>query len=297
MASPLQHCHGWTGLVKVDNGTTYLWSGNADAVTGTNDTVLKYFTVTPTRTIFTIQAGPLELNITYLSPIEVRAELVDAPIPTLIVLLGQPDDFVKQSIPFAYLAFEARSTDGSPHHMQVYSGMTDGESLSSFSHEYLINHIKIEWLSPDHTQNHTWATTPTANGSQIHSFGYSSPQEFHENKNLASWGTPYYATRQASFVTDEIPLGAGVTYRIGMAEPSPALFLSQGFLDNSVDPGAPRIIQGGNINFTSLTFAHDLGTIESTSAPVVWAFGHTFDSDNTSAVQYQDLSGNPPQRR
>ncbi|KAI0312480.1 hypothetical protein OF83DRAFT_1176598, partial [Amylostereum chailletii] len=31
--------------------------------------------------------------------------------------------------------------------------------------------------------------------------------------------------------------------------------------------------------------------------PIVWAIGHTFDSDNTSAIQFQDLSGNPPQRR
>ncbi|KAI0310162.1 hypothetical protein OF83DRAFT_1288264, partial [Amylostereum chailletii] len=241
---------GWTCLVKVDNGTTYLWSGDTRTVPGTNDTTLKQLTVTPTRTIFTLQAGPLELNITYLSPIE-------------------PNDFVKQSIPFSYLAFEARSTDGSPHRMQVYTGITD------------------EWLAADHAQNHTWATAQTTNGSQIHSFSYSIPREFTQNSGLASWGTPYYATRQ----------GAGVTYRIGMSEPNPALFLSQGSLDNSVDPGAPRIIQGGNTSFTSLTFAHDLGTIESTSAPVVWAIGHTFDSDSTSAVQYQDLSGNPAQRR
>ncbi|KAI0312486.1 hypothetical protein OF83DRAFT_644042 [Amylostereum chailletii] len=242
---------GWTGLIKVDNGTTYLWQGDTGSVAGTNDTVLKYSTVTPTRTIFTIQAGPLELNITYLSPIE-------------------PDDFVKQSIPFAYLAFEARSTDGSPHHMQVYTGITG------------------EWLNWDHSQNHTWATTPTANGSQIHSFGYSTPQEFAENNGLASWGTPYYATRR----------GTGVTYRIGITQPGPTLFVNQGVLDNSVDPGAPRRIDGdGDGAWTSLTFAHDLGTIESTSSPIVWAFGHTFDSDNTSAIQYQDLSGNPPQRR
>ncbi|KAI0312550.1 hypothetical protein OF83DRAFT_1031803, partial [Amylostereum chailletii] len=241
---------GWTCLVKVDNGTTYLWSGDTSTVPGTNDTILKQFTITPTRTIFTLEAGPLELNITYLSPIE-------------------PDDFIRQSIPFSYLAFEARSTDGSPHHMQVYTG------------------INGQWLGPDITQNHTWATAQTTNGSQVHSFSYSIPREFTENLGQAWWGTPYYATRQ----------GKGVTYRIGMDEPNPALFLSQGFLDNSVDPGAPRVIQGGSISLTSLTFAHDLGTIARTSAPVVWAIGHTVDSDSTSAAQYRDLSGNPSQRR
>ncbi|KAI0309755.1 hypothetical protein OF83DRAFT_1071555 [Amylostereum chailletii] len=262
---------GWTGLIKVDNGTTYLWSGNTGTMPGTNDTAVKYFTVTPTRTIFTIEAGPLELNITYLSPIE-------------------PDDFVKQSIPFAYLTFEARSTDGSPHHMQVYTGITGGESPSSLLHKSLNDQIETEWLSWDHSQNQTWATTPTTNGSQIHSYGYATPQEFNELQGMASWGTPYYATRQ----------GTGVTYRIGLTEPNPALFIAQGFLDNSVDPGAPRTILSARSprpQWTSLTFAHDLGIIESTSAPVVWAFGHTFDSDNTSAIQYQDLSGNPPQRR
>ncbi|KAI0312481.1 hypothetical protein OF83DRAFT_1067104 [Amylostereum chailletii] len=230
---------GWNGLVKIDNGTTYLWLGDSRVVTGTTNTVLKELTVTPTRTIFTIDAGPLELNITFLSPIE-------------------PGDFVKQSIPFSYLSFEARSTDGSPHHVQVYTGITG------------------EWLDPDHSQNHTWTTAQTSNGSQIHSFQHATPREFTENVGLASWG---------------------VTYRIGMAEPNPALFLAQGSLDNSVDPGSPRIIQGGNINYTSLTFAHDLGTIQSTSTPVVWAIGATFDSDSTAAALYQDLSGNPAQRR
>ncbi|KAI0312205.1 hypothetical protein OF83DRAFT_1067589 [Amylostereum chailletii] len=253
---------GWTGLVKVDNGTTYLWSGSTYTVAGTNDTVVKYFTVTPTRTIFTIQAGPLELNITYLSPIE-------------------PDDFVKQSIPFSYLAFEARSTDGSPHHMQVYTGVTGGESSSLFQ-KCLTDHSKTEWLSSDHTQNLTWATTPTTNGSQIHSFSYSTPQEFHEGDGLASWGTLYYATRQLCFVTHVLHLASDILTGNG------------GDLSHRSYRTQPRAFHRSR---TSLTFAHDLGTIESTSSPIAWAFGHTFDSDNTSAIQYQDLSGNPPQRR
>jgi hypothetical protein len=57
---------GWTGFVRVD-GLTYQWMGMTGNMTNLTSTV-----ITPTRSIFTVQAGAMLLNVTFLSPIEVR---------------------------------------------------------------------------------------------------------------------------------------------------------------------------------------------------------------------------------
>ena len=38
----------------------------------------------------------------------------------------KPQDWVKQSIPFSYMAFTATSTDGAAHNLQVYSDVSGG---------------------------------------------------------------------------------------------------------------------------------------------------------------------------
>ena len=72
---------GWNGFIRVD-GSVYSWMGSAF-----NDGDLKFdlgpdkdkaaaklegFTITPTRTIYSLLAGPMRFNFTFLSPIEVR---------------------------------------------------------------------------------------------------------------------------------------------------------------------------------------------------------------------------------
>ncbi|KAF8497609.1 hypothetical protein F5888DRAFT_1906874 [Russula emetica] len=81
---------GWSVLVRVD-GLTYSFLG-ATVVTG--------------------QAGHMQVNLTFLNPIE-------------------PQDWVKQSIPFSYLAFTANSLDGARHAVQVYSDVSGGTSNPS----------------------------------------------------------------------------------------------------------------------------------------------------------------------
>ncbi|KAI9433035.1 hypothetical protein H4582DRAFT_2082848 [Lactarius indigo] len=61
--------------------------------------------ITPTQTVVSAQAGPMEFNLTFLNPIE-------------------PGDWVKQSIPFSYLALSAKSLDGAAHNVQVYSDIS-----------------------------------------------------------------------------------------------------------------------------------------------------------------------------
>jgi hypothetical protein len=40
--------------------------------------------------------------------------------------LSKPADWVKQSIPFSYIAFTAKSLDGLAHALQVYTDVSGG---------------------------------------------------------------------------------------------------------------------------------------------------------------------------
>ena len=58
----------WGGKIRVD-GLAYSWMGQYDVQNSTaNVTDIK---ITPTRSIFYMQAGPMNLTVTFLSPVEV----------------------------------------------------------------------------------------------------------------------------------------------------------------------------------------------------------------------------------
>ena len=60
---------GWYGSVRVD-GHTFAWLGG-NVIGGVNNTAIESAIITPTRSNFIILAGPVRLNVTFLSPIEV----------------------------------------------------------------------------------------------------------------------------------------------------------------------------------------------------------------------------------
>lgn len=64
---------GWAGLIRIDNAHTFKWLGDPAQPGGLNRSVLTNIQMTPTRTIMNMTAGPIDLTVTFLSPIEVRA--------------------------------------------------------------------------------------------------------------------------------------------------------------------------------------------------------------------------------
>ena len=77
---------------------------------------------TPTQIILTAQAGPMQVNVTFLNPVEVRCKFFDSRfIEPQLTPPFQPRDWVRQSIPFSYLFITAKSLDNSTHNMEVYS--------------------------------------------------------------------------------------------------------------------------------------------------------------------------------
>ena len=110
--------------MRVDN-QTYLFLGDVDPnlINGTvNSTII---TVGPSSTIIGGLAGPMEVNLTFLNPIEVRFRSF-VNFQRLHTHHLKPQDWVKQSIPFSYMSFTAKSSDNSSHYVQVYSDISGG---------------------------------------------------------------------------------------------------------------------------------------------------------------------------
>jgi len=86
--------------------------------------------------------------------------------------------------------------------------------------------------------------------------------------------------------------GNNVTYKISDAGTALQLFKGFGFLDNqevTID------VKPGSNSDQTIVFAisRDLGIIQATQAPVVWAIGYTTDP----AISYADQSDTRPQQR
>ena len=121
---------GWSGFVRID-GTVWKWLGGSFVPTS-NTSLVTHLEITPTRTTYQLNAGPMDLTITYLTPIEV-SNLVRYGHTSLTSM--KPADPVKQSFPFTYISLEASSTDGKSHSVQVYSDISAGAQLFYLSSE------------------------------------------------------------------------------------------------------------------------------------------------------------------
>ncbi|KDQ64628.1 hypothetical protein JAAARDRAFT_201939 [Jaapia argillacea MUCL 33604] len=151
---------GWAGYVKVD-GTTYNFLG-APTVAGASKAVQKSVTFTATQSTFVMTAGPVDLTVNFLSPVE-------------------PTDLVKQSLPFSYLALSAAANDGGSHSVQVY---TD---------------ISAEWISGDDSLTANWTTTT---GSVLtHQVQLETQSLFTEVSDHIQQGSAYYSTLNTNNVT------------------------------------------------------------------------------------------------
>ncbi|KAF4619311.1 hypothetical protein D9613_005332 [Agrocybe pediades] len=153
---------GWAGFVKVDGKAfSFLGTPNVPGATFAQ-AVQKSSKFTSTQSIFVLSAGPVDLTITFLSPVE-------------------PTDLVKQSIPFSYMAVSAASTDGASHSVQVYSD------------------ISAEWVSGDNGLVASWSTTT---GSIItHKVQLVNQALFSEVNDHTQYGSAYYSVSNAAGTT------------------------------------------------------------------------------------------------
>ncbi|KAJ6598921.1 hypothetical protein DFH09DRAFT_1129565 [Mycena vulgaris] len=215
---------GWAGFVKVD-GISYVFLGAPSVPATFSKATQKSSRFTSTQSIFVLSAGPVDLTVTFLSPVE-------------------PNDLVKQSIPFAYMAVSAASTDGRSHSVQVYSD------------------ISAEWVSGDNGLTVNWNSTTTG-GVLTHQVQLASPAVFTEINDHTQYGSAFYST----------PNTVGATYQTGADVTVRAQFINNGKLANTLDTNFRAISN----NWPVFGLAHDLGTISPATAPVVFSVGHIRD--------------------
>ncbi|KAF7352670.1 DUF1793-domain-containing protein [Mycena venus] len=164
---------GWAGFVKVD-GVPYVFMGTPSVPAVTfNKAVQKSSRFTSTQSIFVLSAGPVDLTVTFLSPVE-------------------PTDLVKQSIPFAYMGVSAASTDGRSHSVQVYSD------------------ISAEWVSGDDSLIVNWNST-TSGSILTHQVQLQNQTLFGEVADHTQYGSAFYSTTNTVGATFQT--GADVTVR------------------------------------------------------------------------------------
>ncbi|KAF8165232.1 DUF1793-domain-containing protein [Crassisporium funariophilum] len=225
---------GWAGLVKIDGKPfSFLGAPNVPGATFAK-AAQKSSLFTSTQSVFVLSAGPVDLTVTFLSPVE-------------------PTDLVKQSIPFSYMAVSAASTDGVAHSVQVYSD------------------ISAEWVSGDNSLMANWTTTT---GNIItHQVQLTTQNIFTEVNDHTQYGSAFYST--ANTVGATFQSGADVTVR--------AQFINNGRLPNTKDT-AFRAVSN---NWPVFGLAHDLGTITTATAPVVYSVGHIRDP----AIKYIVANG------
>lgn len=68
--SSLQSLLGWQGAIRVDN-ITYSWMGYEPVLLNHTANVTDV-QITPTQSVYLMEAGPVNLTVTFLSPVEVR---------------------------------------------------------------------------------------------------------------------------------------------------------------------------------------------------------------------------------
>ncbi|EIW78712.1 DUF1793-domain-containing protein [Coniophora puteana RWD-64-598 SS2] len=150
---------GWTGYVAVD-GTVYTWMG-APAVPNLSPAlaVQKSMTYTSTQSTFVLSAGPIDLTVNFLSPVE-------------------PTDLVKLGTPFSYMALSAVANDGGSHSVAIYSDIT------------------AEWAVGDTTQIVNWTST-TAGDVWTHQVGPQNPILYTEFNDHTQYGAAYFSTQSS----------------------------------------------------------------------------------------------------
>ncbi|PAV15276.1 hypothetical protein PNOK_0903700 [Pyrrhoderma noxium] len=119
---------GWNAGIRVDGKAYNILGASAVAnYTAANQTSVLF---TPTRTSFLLTAGTVDVNMTFLSPIETH-------------------DLTRLSMPFSYLYLSATPNDNNPHEIQFYSDISgewitgDSNFMSTWEPEELSDFVSL----------------------------------------------------------------------------------------------------------------------------------------------------------
>ncbi|PPJ58961.1 hypothetical protein CBER1_04118 [Cercospora berteroae] len=178
---------GWCGMIRVGN-STYTWMGNPDGGRAfVNQTAFSY---TSTKAIFTLQAGPVQMVVTFLSNVT-------------------PNDLLRSSLPQTYMNVDVKSTDGRTHNVQLYSDISaewvsgDRGATAQWAYDGLGSRPNTARNQPNATFSPVAAqSVGTASGGVAYHRVYRQQQlEFSSINEQAEWGQWYFATANTTKLT------------------------------------------------------------------------------------------------
>lgn len=116
--------HAMTGIVRVD-GKPMRFMGAASA--SKDAVVQKSVEVRPTQSLYAFTAGPVDLDVTFTSPL-------------------LPDDLDILSRPVSYITYTVRSNDGKPHSVALYFDATAEWTVENLSEKVSWGRMKVPGL-------------------------------------------------------------------------------------------------------------------------------------------------------
>ncbi|EJC98554.1 DUF1793-domain-containing protein [Fomitiporia mediterranea MF3/22] len=221
---------GWYANAVVDDTEHRLLGQYTDNNNVPNQTAVEF---TATRTSFLLSAGPVQFNMSFLSPVE-------------------PNNFTLQSLPFSYLYITAQSTDGQLHRVRMYSDIA-GDLIAGDLSQI------VEWSSED-TSDYVVLSMHLQNQvpfveSNIHPQDATLINAFKKiGSGTTSWAISNIDSTRGVLVNN--PSGGNLS---NQADP-PSDF-------------GPASSGDGGKNSPVLGISIDWGNISSTPEPAVWAFG------------------------
>jgi hypothetical protein len=184
----------WPVLVRVD-GLTYSFMGDVLPSLHNGTVNFTSITITPTQTVLIAQAGPMQVNLTFLNPIEVRFHFYVTFNVYIVRVFLSPK--IGSSNPFhSHIWLSPRT----PLTAQVtlcrcIQMSAEARAVILLSPSLLLS-LVTEWNSGDRSQTIQWSLLPNADVI-IHSVTLQTQTSalFTESFNQAGWGTLYYAMK------------------------------------------------------------------------------------------------------
>ena len=231
-----------TGIAYIDN-QPYVFMGAPNVPGLTHSMTQTTLQTTPTQSIFTFNAGGVNLTVDFLSPVEAK-------------------DLRRLSMPLSDIITTAQSSDGIHHSVSVYFDIS-GEWASGLTGINNQPAAQISW-APE-TINRNLDGTGTAGTLSAWTVQPTSPMVFSQSNDFADWGTVLWSTETASGLTTQS--GADATVR--------SQFINYGVLANTNDTNQPRAI---NNTYPVFAFAKSLGTVGTTATqPFTLVLGRVRD--------------------
>jgi hypothetical protein len=176
-------------LVRVD-GLTYSFLGDVAPSLNNGTVNSTSITITPTQTVVTARAGPMQVNLTFLNPIEVRFQSYVTFNVHMRVILSPKIWSSNPSHLRTWLSPQLPRTEQAML-CRCIQMLAEVRAIVLPSPPFSPNFV-TEWNSGDRTQTILW--DPISNADVVfHSVTLQTQVKFTEVINQAEWGTLYYA--------------------------------------------------------------------------------------------------------